>query len=77
LEKVDLEKLGKIMRICVNNEWREVGAAVLDKALFELGYKDAVVATAVNGQFVATQARADTPLTEGDRIEIVAPMQGG
>ena len=38
---------------------------------------DAVVATALNGAFVPKRLRAETPLREGDRIEIVAPRQGG
>ena len=35
------------------------------------------IATAVNGRFVAAAARPATPLTDGDKIEVVAPMQGG
>ena len=35
------------------------------------------IATALNGRFVPAPARPGTPLTEGDRIEVVAPMQGG
>jgi len=65
------------MRICVNGTWHEVGAVSLDSALTELGYRDSVVATAVNGQFVAATARRGTALSEGDKVEIVAPMQGG
>jgi sulfur carrier protein len=36
-----------------------------------------VVATAVNGRFVRLADRPATPLKEGDKIEILAPMQGG
>jgi thiamine biosynthesis protein ThiS len=35
------------------------------------------IATAVNGRFVAAAARPRTELADGDRIEVVAPMQGG
>ena len=35
------------------------------------------IATAVNGRFVAAAARPATKLADGDRIEVVAPMQGG
>jgi sulfur carrier protein len=31
----------------------------------------------VNGEFVAVEERARTALAEGDRIEVLAPMQGG
>jgi sulfur carrier protein len=65
------------MRICVNGTWREVGAVSLDRALAELGYKEQTVATAVNGQFVAANEREVIALNEGDKVEIVAPMQGG
>ena len=65
------------MRICVNSKWCDLNAASLDAALSELGYQDAIVATALNGQFVAVDARAATKLNDNDRIEIVAPMQGG
>jgi sulfur carrier protein len=36
-----------------------------------------VVATALNGHFVAARARETTRLAHGDKIEIVAPRQGG
>ena len=65
------------MRILVNGVWRESGASGLDRVLTELGYRDAVVSTAVNGEFVAAGARAQTQLADGDRVEVLAPMQGG
>ena len=65
------------MRFLVNGVWRESGAAGLDRLLTELGYQDAVVSTAVNGEFVPTGARVGTRLAEGDRVEVLAPMQGG
>ncbi len=65
------------MKILVNGVWRETAAAELSGALSELGYADAVVATAVNDEFVAANARAHTRLSEGDRVEVLAPMQGG
>ena len=65
------------MRIELNGETREVGAERLDAALDELGYSGATVATAVNGAFVPRAARASTTLREGDRVEVVAPLQGG
>ena len=65
------------MKIIVNGAELELGAATLAEALAALDYGDAVVATALNGHFVAARARALTELSEGDRIEIVAPRQGG
>ena len=63
--------------LTVNGEPREISAATLADALTVLDYTDAVVATALNGDFVPKRKRAETPLAEGDRIEIVAPRQGG
>lgn len=65
------------MRIQVNGDSRELRAADLAAALEELGFGGAVVATAVNGQFVPAAARARAQLADGDRIEVLAPMQGG
>lgn len=65
------------MRILVNGVWRETAGRELAAALDELGYGGRSVATAINGEFVATEARSGTPLAEGDRVEVLAPMQGG
>lgn len=65
------------MRIMHNGETADVSGKTLDKILDELGYGDAVVATAVNGDFVAVPNRSDTELEEGDSLEVLAPMQGG
>ena len=65
------------MKIIVNGAELELDVATLAAALKALDYGDAVVATALNGHFVAARARAATQLADGDRIEIVAPRQGG
>jgi sulfur carrier protein len=65
------------MKIIVNGAEREVGATTLAEALQALEYADAIVATALNGRFVAARLREATTLSEGDKIEIVAPRQGG
>ncbi len=65
------------MKIIVNGQSLEVTATLLDAALGELGYGDARVATALNGEFVPKPSRAATRLGNGDRLEILAPMQGG
>jgi sulfur carrier protein len=65
------------MKILVNGAWRNTTGTQLSALLEELGYADSVVSTAVNGEFVATAARSRTPLAEGDRVEVLAPMQGG
>lgn len=65
------------MRIEVNGTQREVRGDTVAAALAELGYEGAKVATALNGQFVPGTGRADQRLQPGDRLEILAPMQGG
>ena len=65
------------MKIDVNGEARELTGPTLADALTELGWAEARVATAVNGDFVPKVARAETALKDGDRLEVLAPMQGG
>lgn len=65
------------MRIIVNGASRETAAGDLAAVLAELGLAEAVVATALNGEFVPSSARGATRVSEGDRLEVLAPMQGG
>lgn len=65
------------MTLLLNGEPREISGRTLAEALAELGYAGKIVATAVNGDFVAARLRESVRLSDGDRIEVVAPMQGG
>ena len=74
------------MRILLNGAWRELpaaaacapsGGSTLAWLLQACGYGAATVATALNGEFVPSQAREHTALRDGDRVEVLAPMQGG
>ena len=65
------------MNIICNGVRREIESKNVAAALVELGYDDAVVATAVNGEFVPTTVRPQTPLNDDDRLEVLAPMAGG
>lgn len=65
------------MKILLNGEPREVNATRLSDVLIELGFEGATIATALNGDFVPAAERANTELAEGDRLEVVAPQQGG
>tara|TARA_B100000513_G_C11868412_1_gene175151 strand:+ start:489 stop:686 length:198 start_codon:yes stop_codon:yes gene_type:complete len=65
------------MQINVNGKPTEVKETNLCNILKELGYYDAKVATAVNEVFVPTADRSKLKLSAGDRLEIVAPQQGG
>ncbi len=65
------------MKLVVNGEPQEIPAATLAEAVQSLDFGEAKIATALNGEFVPARARASTPVNDGDRIEIVAPRQGG
>ena len=65
------------LRIDLNGTAIEITARSLDEALSELGYAGGALATALNGRFVPATARTETRLHDGDRIEVLAPMQGG
>ena len=65
------------MKIIVNGASHETVAVELAAVLEELGFREAVVTTAVNGEFVAAGFRDRMRLADGDRIEVLAPMQGG
>ena len=65
------------MKIEVNGSAHDVTATTLDAALAELGWAEARVATALNGEFVPKASRGATLLKNGDRLEVLAPMQGG
>ncbi len=64
------------MKIVLNGEPREVRAETLADLLAECGFSGRV-ATAVNENFVPSSLRISQKLRDGDRVEVVAPMQGG
>ena len=65
------------MTVTINGEARDVRAETIADLLAALDLEGATVATALNGLFVARTKRPQTPLRAGDRVEILAPMQGG
>ena len=65
------------MNLILNGECMDVRATTLEELLRERGLGEARVATAVNEEFVAACERPGHELKDGDRVEIVAPMQGG
>lgn len=64
------------MKIVLNGQPREVVAATLSTLLTECGFSGRV-ATAVNEEFIPLSMRDSHALNAGDRVEVVAPMQGG
>ena len=65
------------MKILLNGESFATDAKTLDELCARLGFAEAKIATAVNGNFVAALKRSTTKLAPTDEIEIVAPRQGG
>ena len=65
------------LRVFVNGEATQTSAGTLAELLVQLGFTEAGVATAVNGDFVRRQARESHVLVCDDKIEIVSPRQGG
>lgn len=64
------------MKITINGQDHALTAATVAEALTEAGF-GTKVATALNGDFLPASLRAETRLRDGDRLEVVAPMQGG
>ncbi|TKZ22300.1 sulfur carrier protein ThiS [Shimia litoralis] len=65
------------MKIFVNAQQHDIMGQTLAVALTELGLDSPAIATALNGSFVPRQNRETTSLAAGDRLEVLAPMQGG
>lgn len=65
------------MKLIVNGEAHEVAATTLAELLAALDYEGDWLATAVNSDLVNKANRAEFQLSDGDRIEILSPMQGG
>jgi sulfur carrier protein len=65
------------MRLIVNGEPQIITVTTLFELLVTLDYEGDWLATAVNGELVHREDRAEHALNDNDRIEILAPMQGG
>ena len=64
------------MKITVNGNSHNTHANNLEDLLIKLQYKGKI-ATALNENFVPLNERKNTVLKYDDRVEIVAPMEGG
>ena len=65
------------MRVTVNGEQREISADHVDALLNELEYEGTHFAIALNFDVLPRSQWAQTPLKNGDEIEIITPRQGG
>ena len=64
------------MKITINGNSQLIQANNLEDLLLELKYQGRL-ATALNENFIPLSERKKTILKDGDRVEIVAPMEGG
>ena len=65
------------MNIYVNSVETQVDSTELVKVLLQLGYDNVTIATAINGDFVPLSQRHLAKVKDGDKLEVLAPMQGG
>ena len=65
------------MRVTVNGEPREILSDRVDALLGELDYEGSHFAIALNYDVLPRAKWAETPLKNGDEIEIITPRQGG
>ena len=65
------------MRVTVNGEAREIVSESIDALLGELDYEGSHFAIALNFDVLPRTRWAETPLKNGDEIEIITPRQGG
>jgi sulfur carrier protein len=65
------------MRVTVNGEPREIASSSVDALLGELEYEGTHFAIALNYDVLPKSRWAQTPLRNGDEIEIITPRQGG
>ncbi len=67
-----------MISVSVNNQSRECKAEQpLSALLADWGFECEKVAVAVNEQFVPRSQYAEHTLNAGDRIDVLAPVQGG
>jgi len=69
--------MAKTINLWVNGISRQLDSDNLGEVIHILNYHSHWLATAVNGELVSRDERNGFKLYEGDRIEILSPMQGG
>ncbi len=65
------------LAIVVNGRRAHIAAQDLAATLEQLGYDLSWAAVALNEEIVRREDLASTPVTDGDRIEVLSPMSGG
>jgi len=65
------------MQVIVNGEPTDTAAQTIAELLAQLGLADRPVAVERNASVVPKRHHADTPLADGDRLELVTLVGGG
>lgn len=65
------------MKIKLNGALLDTLCVTLEELVQSENHQTDAVATALNGEFIPKDQRADTRLFENDAVEIIAPMSGG
>jgi sulfur carrier protein len=70
---------GVMTRLRINGEEAEIAVSTVAELLAERGIDPNArfLAVAINGAVVRRAEWAEKPLSPGDRVEIVRPLQGG
>lgn len=68
---------GSSRRVTLNGDERAVAAGTLSALLAELGIAEAAVVAELNGNIIPLDRFADTPLADGDCVELVRFVGGG
>lgn len=67
-----------MIELSVNGERRQLEQTTsIAAALKQWGYSGEDIAVAINGEFVPRSTYAERQVAQSDRIDIVAPIQGG
>lgn len=66
-----------VLMVTLNGEPFETTAQSLEELVTQSGFGEVRVATALNGSFVAASERRVTPISAGDKIEVLSARQGG
>ncbi|WP_370981362.1 sulfur carrier protein ThiS [Agaribacterium sp. ZY112] len=65
------------MNIILNDQQQELSSSALSELISTAVTGDAPFAIAINEQFIPRSEYNNTELKDGDRVEILSPMQGG
>lgn len=66
-----------MINIYCNDESHLIKSQSLQEFLLDKNHIDLHFAIAINNQFIPRTAYNTTLLSEGDRVDIIVPMQGG